>query len=102
MREPEFGAKIFSKPATKTDIRYLRANPGLWPEEREVRIDWEGRDIGVFAHIRDIDLEKETLSVWVWDIGRAAILFELPGDDVNATGRRLWASRKWLDDVKVS
>jgi hypothetical protein len=61
MKEPEFGSRIYDKPATKANIRYLRANQGLWPEEKEVRIDWEGRDIGVFAHIRDIDLEKGTL-----------------------------------------
>lgn len=60
-RKPDIGFEIYDKPATKVNIRYLRANRGLWPEEREVRIDWEGRDIGVFAHIRDIDLEKGTL-----------------------------------------
>jgi len=102
MREPEFGAKIYSEPATKVNIRYLRENPGFWPEEREVRMDWEWRHIGVFAHIRDVDVDKESLSVWVWDIGREAVMFELPGDDVNATGQRLWASREWLDEMRVS
>ena len=70
--------------------------------KREVRIDWEGRNIGVFANVSDVNTEKGTIRVWVWDIGREAILFELPGEDVNLTGRRLWASREWLDRSRVA
>ena len=102
MKNPGIGFEIFDKPATKVDIRYIEALKGLWPEEREVRLNWEGRNIGVFANISDIDTEKGTIKMWVWDIGREAILFELPGEDVNLTGRRLWASRDWLERSRVA
>ncbi len=85
---------IYEKPATQVDIRYQEVGAGMTPSERSVRIDWEGRSIGVFAPVSTIDARKETIRVRVWDVGRKEILFELPGDDMNATGRRLWASRE--------
>ena len=75
MKNPGIGFEIYDKPATQVAIRYLEVNPGVTDVEREVRRDWEGRNIGTFAPISVIDIERGTMRVWVWDIGREAILF---------------------------
>ncbi len=97
----DYQARIYDNPATKVNIRYLKANP-IVPWESEFRIDWEGRDIGFFTPASIVNAEMGIVPVWVWDSGGERILFEMPGDDVNATGRRLWASREWLDKMRVS
>ena len=101
-RKPrDIGFEIFDTPPTQVDIRYLEVDRGGTPEERSVRLDWEGRNTGFFVPVWDIDTEKETIKVWVWDIGREAILFRVPGEDMNATGTQLWASREWLERMRV-
>ena len=92
---------IYDKPARQVDIRYLSAGRGLTPSERDVRIDWEGRDIGFFSPKESIDTVREIVRVWVWDAGWDEILLEVPGEDYNATGTRIWASREWLERMQV-
>ena len=91
---------IYAKPATQVNIRYL-SDFEIVPWEYEIRIDWEGRNIGCLVADHVIDTERKVVPVWVWDSGVEQILFELPGEDVNATGRRLWASREWLERVRA-
>ena len=91
---------IYAKPATQVNIRYL-SDFEIVPWEYEIRIDWEGRNIGCLVADHVIDTERKVVPVWVWDSGGEQILFELPGEDVNATGRRLWASREWLERVRT-
>lgn len=91
---------IYAKPATQVNIRYL-SDFEIVPWEYEIRIDWEGRNIGCLVADHVIDTERKIVPVWVWDSGGEQILFELPGEDVNATGRRLWASREWLERVRA-
>lgn len=91
---------IYDNPATRVNIRYLSA-ASVVPWEYEIRIDWEGRNIGCWVADSVIDIEQGVVPVWVWDSGGEKILFELPGEDVNATGRRLWASREWLERVRA-
>ncbi len=101
-RRPDIGFEIFDSPPIQVDIRYLKVDRGATPSERSVRIDWEGRDTGFFSPMESIDAEKGTIRVLVWDIGREAILFRVPGEDMNATGTQLWASREWLERVRVA
>ena len=116
MKNPGIGLEIYDKPATKVDIRYIEANKAeankaeankaeankaFLPEEVEVRLDWEGRNVGFLANASEINTQKGTIQVWVWDIGREAILFAVPGEDINATGTRMWASREWLERMRV-
>ena len=101
-RRPNIGFEIFDTPPTQVDIRYLDVDIGGTPSERSVRIDWEGRDTGFFSPVEAIDTEKGTIRVWVWDIGREAILFKVPGEDMNATSTQLWASREWLERMRVA
>ena len=106
MKDPGIGLEIYDKPATKVDIRYIEANKAeankaFLPEEVEVRLDWEGRNVGFLANASEINTQKGTIQVWVWDIGREAILFAVPGEDINATGTRMWASREWLERMRV-
>ncbi len=81
-------------------IRCLRISKGVTDVEREVRIDWEGRNIGVFAPIDAIDFEQQSLEVLVFDDGGEKIIFRMPGEALN-TGEQLWASREWLERSKV-
>ncbi len=101
MKNPGIGLEIYDKPATKVDIRYIEANKAFLPEEVEVRLDWEGRNVGFLANTSEINTQKGTIQVWVWDIGREVILFAVPGEDINATGTRMWASREWLERMRV-
>ena len=101
MKNPGIGLEIYDKPATKVDIRYIEANKAFLPEEVEVRLDWEGRNVGFLANASEINTQKGTIQVWVWDIGREAILFAVPGEDINATGTRMWASREWLERMRL-
>ena len=101
MKNPGIGLEIYDKPATKVGIRYIEANKAFLPEEVEVRLDWEGRNVGFLANASEINTQKGTIQVWVWDIGREAILFAVPGEDINATGTRMWASREWLERMRV-
>ena len=96
----DYRTGIYKKPATQVNIRYLSAFR-IVPWEYEIRIDWEGRNIGVLVQDHAIDTERGVVPVWVWDSGGEQILFELPGEDVNATGQRLWASREWLEQVRA-
>ena len=98
---PPIGWEIYDYPAQQVDIRCESINYIFHDAEREVRIDWEGHNIGTFAPIGVIDEARGTMRVWVWDIGREHILFELPGEDMNATGKRLWATREWLERMQV-
>lgn len=98
---PPIGWEIYDKPAQQVDIRYLEEDIGATDCERSVRIDWEGNDIGMFAPLDAVDSAKGTVRVWVWDIGLDYILFELPGEEMNATGKRLWATREWLERMRV-
>lgn len=98
---PPIGWEIYDKPAQQVDIRCLEIHPGLTRVEKEVRIDWEGHNIGAWVNQDELDLERKTMRVWVWDIGREHILFELPGEEMNATGKRLWATREWLERMRV-
>ena len=84
----------------KVKIRCLRISRGVTPVEREVRIDWEGRNIGVFAPIRAIDFERQALEVLVYDDGGEKIIFGMPGEALNTT-EQLWASREWLERSRV-
>ena len=95
-----YQTSIYAKPATQVNIRYLSAD-SVVPWEYEIRIDWEGRNIGCLVADSVVDTEEGVVPVWVWDSGGEKILFELPGEDVNATGRRLWASREWLERVRA-
>lgn len=95
-----YQTSIYEKPATQVNIRYV-SDFEIVPWEYEIRIDWEGRNIGCLVADHVIDTERKVVPVWVWDSGGEKILFELPGEDVNATGRRLWASREWLERVRA-
>ena len=101
-KKPDIGFEIFDTPPTQVDIRYLEVDIGGTPSERSVRIDWEGRDTGFFSPVDAIDTEKGTIRVWVWDIGREAILFKVPGEAMNATSTQLWATREWLERMRVA
>ena len=98
---PPIGWEIYDRPAQQVDIRCESINYISHDAEREVRIDWEGHNIGTFAPIGVIDEMRGTMRVWVWDIGQEHILFELPGEEMNATGKRLWATREWLARMRV-
>lgn len=97
---PDRPTSIYANPATQVTIRYL-SDFQIVPWEYEIRIDWEGRNIGCLVPDHAIDTERKTVPVWVWDNGGEQILFELPGEDVNATGQRLWASREWLEKMRA-